>query len=264
MAGFQFSSDMSMKIKTVRRRWRTGLVALLWGIGMSTSAQSLAIASNNVPWWQLYQAIDDPKAHQIMRAGRALLRQQYGEDRQRIRTLRLRLSQPISANSGLKKGFRLASFDDRSNGDVTLYVSTLQPRNTLYGQIAHEVFHTHDPDLYGYYAEGLAGLFSYELFRQLGIHWDRWERYYQQQVHGLYGNSYLLMKDLSQVLGAAKVRNMARFTHSISPMRREIDINAWLRQLSAHQCQQATQLIERYHNALKATEVPASVAHLCQ
>lgn len=183
-----------------------------------------------------YEALDDAEADRFVAEGIIEAKQFLGEALVPIRTVHLRLSTPLPAESGLPRGFRLCEVVSAEKGEFAIYLSRRPAEYAFAGQLAHEVAHLLNPWLRDDYVEGLNTLFAEGFLKKQGRDWSGWERHFRDGGDPFHGATYLMMKDVSAAAGAEHLKTVLRYAtraESAQPWM-HIDMPGWIASLPLH------------------------------
>jgi len=201
-------------------------LALLVTLSMADSA--ISQPANLSAWGSnafniQYQLIDDPEALDFIQRGLAHARELYGEPRVPVRRVLLRY-RPQGA---------LTNLTDARKGVFTIFLDRKPNEYAFYGQLAHEVGHLLNAQLYDPYAEGLSSLFSEKMLKRYGKDWSGWEDYYRKYEDPFYAATYFMMKEVSDVVGEQALKSLlshAKYDSRNSQVM-HIDIDGWINSL---------------------------------
>jgi hypothetical protein len=197
----------------------------IFGIGSSVYLQSRVLpkGDSNVPGWQ-DQIIDDPEANSFVREGLSYAIELYGEPRIAVHKVILRYK---------AQGSPFTNLTDARKGLFTIYLTHKPTEYAFYGQLAHEIGHLLNAQLYDMYVEGLNTAFSEKLLKRTDKDWSGWEKYYRENEEPFYSSTYFMMKEVSDVAGDEALQSLlshARFDPKDS-QKMYIDIQEWLNSL---------------------------------
>ncbi|MES9899290.1 MAG: hypothetical protein ABW148_09725 [Sedimenticola sp.] len=221
---------MTIHIRTIAACLLLSVLSLL---STTVLAHTTGFARNH----QQYPSIEYPGITAFVERGITLSTTLFGRPKTAVMEVDLRISQPTDANSKLPKGFTGTSLRDGEQGAFTIFLSRKPGSIAFHGQLAHEIAHLHNPNLYDVYVEGLNTLFAAKFLASEGLDWSRWERHLRSGRDPFYGKSYLLMKELESIVGEQQLGSLLH--HAVnsnrSGSRMHIDIDSWLDTLTADQ-----------------------------
>ena len=182
------------------------------------------------------QIIDDPEANAFVQEGLSYAIELYGEPRISVKKVVLRYK---------PQGSPFTNLTDARKGLFTIYLTHKPTEYAFYGQLAHEIGHLLNAQLYDMYVEGLNTAFSEKLLKRADKDWSGWEQYYKDNKEPFYSSTYFMMKDVSDAAGDEALQTLlshAKFLPQDS-QRMYIDINEWLKSLPREQRAQARKVI---------------------
>jgi hypothetical protein len=187
---------------------------------------------------QQYQSIDDPKANSFLQQGLSYAIELYGEPRIPVRKVFLKY-RPQGA---------LTNLTDSGDGIFTIFLSHKPNEYSFYGQLAHEVAHLLNAQIYDAYVEGLNTVFSEKLLKRTGKDWSRWEEYYRKNEAPFYATTYFMMKEVSEVAGDRAMSNFLSYAkyNSENSQRMYIDIEEWIDSLPREKRAKVRNVILKY------------------
>lgn len=214
-------------------------ILLILTTANSVYAQSSDLSASNLngPYAQ-YQAIDDPEAHSFLQQGLSYAIKLYGEPRIPVTKVFLRY-RPQGA---------LTNLTDSRKGVFTIFLSRKPQEYSFYGQLAHEVVHLLNAQLYDSYVEGLNTVFSEKLLKRSGRDWSGWEKYFKGGEEPFYAATYFMMKEVSEVAGDDAMRNFLSHAKydSGNPQRMFIDIQEWINSIPREKRDKVKNVILKY------------------
>lgn len=146
-----------------------------------------------VPYHQLYQTIDEPKAQEFLKLGLQFLRRVHGPLEFSVNEVLLRYSKKNGNGFryAIVEGFSLTEIVDAEAGIFAIYISVPPSHREFYLLLAHEIGHLKKPSLVDDWAmEGFCMLFSKYLCGQLGHDWSIWERRLHAESDDPYARAY--------------------------------------------------------------------------
>lgn len=204
-------------------------------------------------WHELYRPLDDPAAQRMLQHGMQRARELLGEPRIPVRRVHLRHSTPLDPARGLRSGFRLAELVSARDGEFAIYLSRTPGEYAFEGQLAHEIAHLLNAELFDVYAEGLGTVFAERLLRERGGDWTGWERHFREGGDPLYAHSYYMMREVWEVAGDAAMRRLLSFARRPSSgSRMHLDFRAWLATLPPPKRERVRQIVARHAPAIEA------------
>jgi len=199
---------------------RLAILLILTTANSAYSQSSDLSASNLYGPYAQYQAIDDPEAYSFLQQGLSYAIKLYGEPRIPVTKVFLRY-RPQGA---------LTNLTDSRKGVFTIFLSRKPQEYSFYGQLAHEVVHLLNAQLYDSYVEGLNTVFSEKLLKRSGRDWSGWEKYFKGGKEPFYAATYFMMKEVSEAAGDSAMKNFpshAKYDPK-NAQRMFIDIQEWI------------------------------------
>jgi len=124
---------------------------------------------------------------------------------------------------------------DRQRGIFAIFLSGDWPvqeeyYSFYYGQLAHEIAHLLNAELYDCYVEGLNTVFAEVLCTRQSVDWRCWRNHYSNNPGSFYATTYRMMKEVSDAAGAEHMRHILRCAVSTdaSQERLHLCIDQWL------------------------------------
>lgn len=185
------------------------------------------------------QIIADPEANAFVREGLSYAIELYGEPRIPVHKVILKYK---------PQGSPFTNLTDARKGLFTIYLTHNPKEYAFYGQLAHEIGHLLNAQLYDMYVEGLNTAFSEKLLKRSGKDWSGWEQYYRENKEPFYSSTYFMMKEVSEVAGDEALQSLlshARFEPQDS-QRMYIDIEEWLKAVPREQRAQVRKVILKH------------------
>jgi hypothetical protein len=185
-----------------------------------------------------YPSIDDPEVNSFIKQGLSYAIELYGEPRIPVNRVMLRY-RPEGA---------LTNLTDSRNGIFTIFLSRKINEYSFYGQLAHEIAHLLNAQLFDAYIEGLNTVFSEKLLKRSGRDWSGWEDYYREYDNPFYSATYFMMKEVTEIAGESAIRSFLSYAkyRSDNSQRMYIDIEEWISSLPAGKRGQVTNVILRH------------------
>ena len=182
------------------------------------------------PWHKKYVAITDPRSEKFVEDALADAVGFLGEPAIPVKKVHLRLSTPLDPSSKIKSGFQLCELVDADKGIFAIYLGRKPTEYAYHGQLAHEVAHLVNARLYDCYVEGLNTVFAERFTKKKGFDWSGWDSYLRKGQDKFYGNTYVMMKDVTAAAGETHIKKLLTFARwsNDAKTRMHIDINAWL------------------------------------
>jgi hypothetical protein len=200
-----------------------------------------------------YQAVDDPVARRFLHEGLFRAQALLGAPVLPVRSVHLRLSRPLAPDSKLRSNFRMTELVDVQNGIFAIYVSRTPGEYAFEGQLAHEVAHLLNAQLFDIYAEGLCTVFAERFLTEQGLDFSSWRKHFESGAEPLYGLSYQMMREVWTAAGDENMRRMLTFARPATRQgEQEVDINAWLATLEKEKRSRVRSIILRYAQRLQA------------
>src|SRR3954454_21552388 len=134
------------------------------------------------------QIIDDTEANAFVQEGLSYAIELYGEPRIAVRKVILRYK---------PQGSPFTNLTDARKGLFTIYLTHKPAEYAFYGQLAHEIGHLLNAQLYDMYVEGLNTAFSEKLLERTDKDWSGWAQYYKENKEPFYSATYFMMKEIS-------------------------------------------------------------------
>jgi hypothetical protein len=190
-----------------------------------------------------HQLIDDPEALSFIQQGLAHAIELYGRPRVPVRRVLLRY----------RRQGALTNLTDSRKGVFTIFMSRKPEEYAFYGQLAHEVAHLLNAQLYDPYAEGLSTLFSEKMLKRHGKDWSGWEDYYRTYEDPFYAATYFMMKEVSEIAGELALKSLlshAKYDSKNSQVM-HIDIDEWINTLPREKRAAVKNVILKYAPAVQ-------------
>jgi hypothetical protein len=177
-----------------------------------------------------------------------------GYPRLPIKTVHLRLSRKLDPSDNIKEHFQLCELVSEQNGEFAIYTSKDSSDPLFHGQFAHEIAHLLDPQFSDAYVEGLNTLFAEWVVNKYGFEWSSWASRYTNGGDPFYAHTYHMLKDISDSIGRASLKNMLQFSENVlDSNKRRIAIYRWLDTLCDSQRRSVIDIIQNYLPDIRAT-----------
>lgn len=177
----------------------------------------------------------------------------FGKPKIAVHSLYLCSSQPINPNSNLKRGFQLTSIEDRDKGIFAIFLSRKPSEYAFHGQLAHEVGHLLNIDIYDPYMEGLCAVFAERFIKAEGLDWSGWQKSFDACEEPFCAGTYKMMKELNSKIVDRRFRTILQFAAPSGHGTMHIDIKAWLATLTPQERAEAIKIITKYADYVKKT-----------
>ena len=183
-------------------------------------------------WYEDHRCSGDPEFYQhicqFITDGLCYAKKLYGEPRVQVREVCVVLRPCQDPETVIT---------DRQRGIFTIFISRGRPNGGeyywFYGQLAHEIAHLLNAELFDCYVEGLNSVFSRNFCISKSVGWACWRNRYRSNRGSFYAATYFMMKDVLEVAGEECISTFlecAKPTEG-SQGRMHIDINQWLKSL---------------------------------
>lgn len=225
--------------------------SILFALLLTMSFPSLGQARSS--WFEKYQKIDDRYALTFMNHGFDYAKGLFGAPRRKVAKIYLRLSIPLNPKSGFKSNFQLTESTDPKEGIYTIYVSSRPGEYAFFGQLAHEVCHLLNPNLYDAYGEGICTAFAEKYILLQGKDWRGWLENFRQGNGGFYGATYFMMREIWGIVGDAHIKELLTNTRTSSqyPSKMYLDLNHWLATLPEDGKKRVLRVISHYRGPIE-------------
>ncbi len=195
-----------------------------------------------------YPKIEKEEIDRFVSKGLSYAESLYGKPAVQPKKIQLRLTIPIESDVNLPKHFQRCDLTDSKNGLFTIYLSRKPSEYAFYGQLAHEIAHILNAQLFDSYIEGLNMVFAEKLLKKEGKDWSGWLKHLQNGKDPIYGSTYFMMKDVYKVAGD---RNMGTFLQHTAytdktEKRMHINIDAWINSLPFSKREDIKRIIRKY------------------
>jgi hypothetical protein len=209
-----------------------------------------------------YPLISDPQARSFLERNINYATSLYGKPAIPINRVEIRLSFPTDKQSTLPRDFQRCDLEDIQNGVFTIYVSAQPASDRFNGQLAHEIGHLMNDQIYDLYMEGVCTFFAEHVYQREGLNWDNWRAGLESDpsIHAI---MYRMVKDIARVVGDQEIFRMTRCVKfsDMARYRMHIDINAWMSSLSVEKRQTVKSIILSYVPSVQCVRQPESELH---
>jgi hypothetical protein len=211
------------------------------------------------PWHAAYQPIEHPESETFISNALERAVAQFGEPSIPVTKILLRRSRKVEEARRYRLGedFSLTECVDPTNGVFVIYLAVDPGHVNYFPLLGHECAHLINPQIFDWYMEGIATLFSEQLCNDTGREWGDWKRHFNRSRREPYALSYRMMQELQQEFPdeyPTLVQYVA--TNGKGKDRLRIDIDEWLGILPDDRYDTALDIISNYSKTLekKTTE----------
>ncbi len=190
-----------------------------------------------------YPSIDDAETQAFVRQGLAYAIALYGEPWMPVNRVLVKY----------KPSQAFTQVTDAPNGIFTIFLSRRKDEYAFHGQLAHEIAHLLNAQVFDAYAEGLNTVFAEQMLKRAGKDWRSWEAHYRKHGDPFYAATYFMMKEVSSHAGADSMRMLLAHAtpEPAAPERMYIDIDGWIGSLPSVKRDTVTNIILKHAAQVK-------------
>lgn len=200
-----------------------------------------------------YQPINDAESEAFVTRSLERAVARFGEPAIPVNNVLLRRSRktPEARHYRIGEDFSLTECVDSTNGLFVIYLAVDPGHRNYFALLGHECAHLLVPDIFDWYMEGFASVFSEQMCAEEGVEWGDWKRHFKRTRRGAYGLSYRMMIELQEEF-PDEYPAIIRFTadNGEPAGRRHIDIDAWIATLPPARRYVALDIISGYQEIL--------------
>jgi hypothetical protein len=131
----------------------------------------------------------------------------------------------------VRKGIELCEEDKTVPGKFILYVRAKEGTPEFYLELAHEVNHLLNANIFDWYTEGLGNVFAEHMAKKTGRDWTPWEKHFRaRKSTDPYAAAYYMMRGVWIAAGDRR-RTIQSYTMRSRNGKLQIDIDSWLKTL---------------------------------
>lgn len=163
--------------------------------------------------------------------------------------LKMPVKQPV------QEGLELCEMISSAPGHFVIYLPSAPGEAKFLGELNHEIFHLLNNQIYDWYTEGLASVFSEYATERSGNSWQEMRAFLEKgRNRDPYALSYYMMKEVSTASDNS-INTILDFTvPTAAKGSMHIDIDAWLASLTQEKKDKITAIIFRYAPQLEKTK----------
>ena len=211
------------------------------------------------PWHDAYEPIDDPESHAFAVEALEKAIDEFGEPEIPVNKLLLRRSRKTAAarKYRISEDFSLTQCADETNGVFVIYIAVDPGHENYFALLGHECAHLLNHNVFDWYMEGLATVFSEQQCEDAGLQWGSWKRHFERTRREPYGLSYRMMRELSEKF-PEEYPSIVRYTRVADHEtgKKQLDIDAWIASLSPADRGVAAEIIDAYAEGLLRKKSP--------
>lgn len=223
-------------------------------IVLLTGCMQMSGGKPDGPWHQAYRAIEDPESEVFLAEALGMAVAQYGEPVIPVSKVMLRRSRKTdeARRYRISEDFSLTECVDSTNGIFVIYLAVDPGHRNYFSLLGHECAHLLNPDIFDWYMEGFASVFSEQVCEKTGREWGDWKRHFEQTRREPYGLSYRMMLELQEAF-PDEYPSIIRYTaeNGGGKARLHLDIDAWLATLPPDRRRIAWDIVNGYADGLQ-------------
>ena len=188
--------------------------------------------------YSIAKGIYGDQANDFLKDGLAFAERLYGLPRINVKSVTLKNTNEQA----------YTSITNKEAGLFTIYLSRKPEEYSFYGQLAHEIAHLLNAEVYDVYVEGLNGVFAEKLLKKYGKDWSGWEQFYRKGGDPFYASTYFMMKEVETTAGSNSIKSLLGYAKPLknNSKRMYIDIDSWLNSLSREKSIQIKRIIMKH------------------